>query len=258
MMENLAPAGSREALDRAVAAGADAVYLGCSAFSARAGAGNFDEPALREAVAFCHFHHVRVHVAVNTLVKDHEFDDLMALLKLLAEVRVDAVLVQDLGVLRMIRLCFPGLTVHASTQMSLHNAAGARWAQRVGIRRVVLARECSLEEIRLTAATGVETEVFGHGAQCVSVSGQCLFSSAVGGRSGNRGRCAQPCRMLYTLRGQKGAWLSPRDVCLRDDLAALADAGACSVKLEGRLKRPEYVAVVAASYRRGLNTLHTG
>ena len=255
MMENLAPAGSQEALDRAVAAGADAVYLGCSAFSARAGAGNFDEPALREAVAFCHFHHVRVHVAVNTLVKDHEFDDLMALLKLLAEVRVDAVLVQDLGVLRMIRLCFPGLTVHASTQMSLHNAAGARWAQRVGIRRVVLARECSLEEIRLTAATGVETEVFGHGAQCVSVSGQCLFSSAVGGRSGNRGRCAQPCRMLYTLRGQKGAWLSPRDVCLRDDLAALADAGACSVKLEGRLKRPEYVAVVAASYRRGLDTL---
>ncbi len=254
MMENLAPAGSREALDRAVAAGADAVYLGCSAFSARAGAGNFDEPALREAVAFCHFHHVRVHVAVNTLVKDAEFGDLMALLALLADVRADAVLVQDLGVLRTIRACFPGLTVHASTQMSLHNATGVRWAGKTGMKRVVLARECPLEEIRLAAATGIENEVFGHGAQCVCVSGQCLFSSAVGGRSGNRGRCAQPCRMQYTLRGRKGAWLSPRDVCLRDDLAALEEVGACSVKLEGRLKRPEYVAAVTASYRKGLDT----
>lgn len=252
-MENLAPAGNFECLERAVAAGADAVYLGCSAFSARAGAGNFDEVQLRQAVAFAHLHHVRVHVTVNTLVKDGEMPRLLALLRLLNEVRVDAVLVQDLGVLRMARECFPDLPIHASTQMAIHNATGAAWCARMGMTRAVLARECSLKEIALAAKQPIEIEVFGHGAQCVGVSGQCLFSSMIGGRSGNRGRCAQPCRLQYTYRGQRGAWLSPRDVCLRDQLPRLEKAGVASVKIEGRLKRPEYVAVVAGSYRRGID-----
>ena len=254
-MENLAPAGNYEALDRAIAAGADAVYLGCSAFSARAGAGNFDEEELRRAVAFAHLHHVRVHVTVNTLIKDGEMDEVKALLRLLSEVRVDAVLVQDLGVLRMARECFPELPIHASTQMAIHNATGAAWCARMGMTRAVLARECSLSEISLAARQPIEIEVFGHGAQCVGVSGQCLFSSMIGSRSGNRGRCAQPCRLDYTYRGKRGAWLSPRDVCLRDYLPELEKAGACSIKIEGRLKRPEYVAVVAGSYRRGLDGL---
>lgn len=257
-MENLAPAGNREALDRAVAAGADAVYLGYAAFSARAGAGNFDEAQLREAVTFAHLHHVRVHVTVNTLVKDSELDDVLVVLRLLQHVPVDAVLVQDLGVLALARQCFPDLPIHASTQMALHNATGARWAKRMGMTRVVLARECSVSEIAKAAAEGIEIEVFGHGAQCVGVSGECLFSSMLGERSGNRGRCAQPCRLNYRYRGMQGAWLSPRDVCLRDNLPELQKAGACSVKLEGRLKRPEYVAVVADSYRRGIDSMERG
>lgn len=257
-LENLAPAGNREALDRAVAAGADAVYLGYAAFSARAGAGNFDEAALREAVHFAHLHHVAVHVTVNTLIKDGELPGLLDVLRLLDEVRVDAVLVQDLGVLKLARTCFPDLPVHASTQMAIHNAAGVRWCKKMGMTRAVLARECSLNEIRRAADEGIEIEVFGHGAQCVAVSGQCLFSSMIGGRSGNRGRCAQPCRLLYTYRGKTAAWLSPRDVCIRDHLPELTKAGACSVKLEGRLKRPEYVASVAGSYRRGIDALQRG
>ena len=252
-LENLAPAGNREALDRAVAAGADAVYLGYAAFSARAGAGNFDEDALREAVHFAHLHHVHVHVTVNTLIKDGELSGVMEVLRLLNEVRVDAVLVQDLGVMHLARTCFPDLPIHASTQMALHNAAGVEFVKRHGLTRAVLARECSLAEIRKAADVGIEIEVFGHGAQCVAVSGQCLFSSMIGGRSGNRGRCAQPCRLPYTYRGKTAAWLSPRDVCMRDYLPDLVKAGACSVKLEGRLKRPEYVATIAASYRKGID-----
>ncbi len=258
MFENLAPAGNREALDRAVAAGADAVYLGYAAFSARAGAGNFDEEALREAVYFAHLHHVRVHVTVNTLVKDGELSGVLDVLRLLNEVRVDAVLVQDLGVMHLARTCFPDLPIHASTQMALHNAAGVEFCKKHGLTRAVLARECSMEEIRRASEAGLEIEVFGHGAQCVAVSGQCLFSSMIGGRSGNRGRCAQPCRLPYTYRGKTAAWLSPRDVCLRDYLPELRRAGACSIKLEGRLKRPEYVATIAASYRRGIDLMNEG
>ncbi len=254
-MENLAPAGNREALERAVAAGADAVYLGYAAYSARAGAGNFDEPALREAVHFAHLHHVRVHVTVNTLIKDGELSGVMDVLRLLNELRVDAVLVQDLGVLQLCRSAFPDLPVHASTQMAIHNASGARWCRRHGMTRAVLARECSVSEMAKAAAEGIEIEAFGHGAQCVAVSGECLFSSMIGSRSGNRGRCAQPCRLPYTYRGKTAAWLSPRDVCLRDHLPELHKAGVCSVKLEGRLKRPEYVATVAESYRKGIDSL---
>ena len=257
-MENLAPAGNREALERADAAGADAVYLGYAAFSARAGAGNFDREALEEAVRYAHARHMRVHVTLNTLVKDRELDRVAEVIRLLREIRVDAVLVQDAGILRMIRGLCPGLKVHASTQMTIHNRTGAAWCREQGMSRVVLARECSLEEIRRCGETGIEIEVFGHGAQCVAVSGQCLFSSMVGERSGNRGRCAQPCRKEYIYRGRRGAWLSPRDVCLRDELPMLQDAGVASVKLEGRAKRPEYAAVVTAAYRRGLDSLAEG
>ncbi len=257
-MENLAPAGNREALERADAAGADAVYLGYAAFSARAGAGNFDRRELEEAIRYAHLRHMRVHVTVNTLVKDGELEAVTEVLRLLRDLQADAVLVQDLGVLRIARNLFPGLTVHASTQMAIHNRTGVLWCKKQGIRRAVLARECSLSEIRKCADTGVEIEVFAHGAQCVAVSGLCLFSSMVGERSGNRGRCAQPCRMEYDYRGRWGAWLSPRDVCLRDELPKLQEAGVASIKLEGRLKRPEYVAVVTDSYRKGLDSLESG
>ena len=258
VMENLAPAGNRASLERAIAAGADAVYLAYASFGARAGAGNFDEAELRDAVALAHLHHVRVHVTVNTLVKDGELEAVEKVLRLLDTLRVDAVLVQDLGVLDLVLRRFPGLAVHASTQMAIHHASGARWCRRMGMKRVVLARECSLSEIALAAREDIEIEVFGHGAQCVAVSGQCLFSSMVGERSGNRGRCAQPCRQRCVFRGREGAWQSPRDVCLRDELPALARAGAVSVKLEGRLRRPEYVAAVTGSYRRGLDSLSAG
>ncbi len=257
-MENLAPAGNWEALERADAAGADAVYLGYADFSARAGAGNFDRQALEKAVRYAHARHMRVYVTLNTLVKDRELDEVADVIRLMRRVQADAVLVQDAGILRMIRSLCPGLKVHASTQMTIHNKTGAAWCLAQGMSRVVLARECSLEEIRRCAEAGIETEVFGHGAQCVAVSGQCLFSSMAGERSGNRGRCAQPCRREYIYRGQKGAWLSPRDVCLRDELPALQDAGVASVKLEGRAKRPEYAAVVSSAYRQGLDSLTDG
>ena len=257
-MENLAPAGNRAALERADAAGADAVYLGYAAFSARAGAGNFDRQELEDAIRYAHLRHMRVHVTVNTLVKDGELEAVTEVLRLLRDLHADAVLIQDPGVLRIARKCFPELTVHASTQMAIHNRTGVLWCKKQGIRRVVLARECSLSEIRKCADIGVEIEVFAHGAQCVAVSGLCLFSSMVGERSGNRGRCAQPCRMEYDYRGRRGAWLSPRDVCLRDELPKLQEAGVASIKLEGRLKRPEYVAVVAGSYRKGLDSLERG
>ena len=257
-MENLAPAGNWDALGSAVAAGADAVYLGYAAYSARAGAGNFDEQQLRDAVRFAHLHHVRVHVTVNTLIKDGELAGVVDVLRLLSEIRVDAVLVQDLGVLRMARRCFPDLPIHASTQMAIHNATGVRFCRNQGMTRAVLARECSAAEIALAAKEGIEIEVFGHGAQCVAVSGECLFSSVVGGRSGNRGRCAQPCRLLYTYRGKTAAWLSPRDVCMRDDLPELNKAGVASIKLEGRLKRPEYVATIANSYRNAIDAMDNG
>ena len=258
MMELLSPAGNRAALERAEAAGADAVYLGYSAFSARAGAGNFDRQELAEAIRYAHLRHMRVHVTLNTLIKDRELGEAAEILRMLREMKADAVLVQDLGVLRIARKLCPGLAIHASTQMAIHNRAGVRWCARRGMRRVVLARECPLDEIRDCAAEGIEIEVFGHGAQCVAVSGLCLMSSMAGERSGNRGRCAQPCRTEYVYRGRRGAWLSPRDVCLRDDLPALENAGACSLKIEGRLKRPEYAAVVTAAYRRGIDTLEAG
>jgi putative protease len=257
-MELLAPAGGAEALRAAVCAGADAVYLGYARFGARAAAANFDAEALEAAVAYAHLYRVRVHVTVNTLVKPGEEEAVCEALRVIAACRADAVIVQDAGVLRMAREMFPALEIHASTQMGIHTAAGARFALARGARRVVLARECDLRTIAEVAATGADTEVFVHGALCASVSGQCLLSSMAGGRSGIRGRCAQPCRQPLRYAGETAAWLSTRDLCLRDRLPQLAAAGVKALKIEGRLKKPEYVAVVTESYRRALDALAKG
>ena len=257
MAELLCPAGSREAALAALCNGADALYLGASAFGARVNAG-FDRDGLKEIIDLCHFLGRRVHVTVNTLVKEKELSGVRETLAMLRDLRADAILVQDWGVLQLIREEFPELCVHASTQMAIHNVEGARLLQKLGVRRVVLARECTLDTIRAVAATGIETEVFIHGAQCVCVSGQCRYSGLIGGRSGNRGRCAQPCRLPYDWQGQTAAWLSPRDMCLRDHLKELSEAGVASLKIEGRLKRPEYVAVVTRSYRRALDAIDAG
>lgn len=253
-MELLSPAGNREALVAAISCGADAVYLGYTAFGARSYAGNFDADGLREAVEYAHERGRKVYVTVNTLVKQCETDDLCDVLELLGNTNVDAVLVQDLGVARIAQARFPQLVLHASTQMTINNAQGAKLMQKMGFARVVPARECSLEELRKMADTGVEVEAFAHGALCVAVSGQCLFSSMIGGRSGNRGRCAQPCRLPYSLDdGTSGYLLSTKDLMLIDRLPELRDAGVYSFKLEGRMKRPEYVGVITRAYREALD-----
>ena len=254
-MELLAPAGDEAALRAAVCAGADAVYLGFARFGARASAANFDAEALEKAVAYAHLYRVRVYVTVNTLVKQAELADVYETLNTVARCKADAVIVQDAGVMRLAREAFPGLALHASTQMGIHTVAGARFLQEHGVARAVLARECTLPVAAAIGRTGVQTEVFVHGALCASVSGQCLLSSMAGGRSGNRGRCAQPCRQAVTLDGTTAALLSMKDLCLRDHLPALQQAGVTALKIEGRLKRAEYVAVVTQSYRNALDAL---
>lgn len=256
--ELLAPAGDEAALRAAVCAGADAVYLGLRSFGARASATNFDAEGLVRAIQYAHLHHVRVHVTVNTLVKECELQEVYRLLETVALARADAVIVQDMGVALLAKCYFPTLSLHASTQMDIHNAAGARFLKDQGFERVVLARECSLAEIERVAQTGIETEIFVHGALCASVSGQCLLSSMAGGRSGNRGRCAQPCRQTVELAGHMGALLSMKDICLRSHLPELCTAGASALKIEGRMKRPEYVAIVTESYRRALDAIAEG
>lgn len=258
MPELLAPAGNMESLDAALRGGADGVYLGYTAFGARAGAGNFTKEELAQAVRRCHLLGVRVYVTVNTLVKESEMASLRQVVALLSDLAVDGVILQDIGAAMVIRQEFPGLPLHASTQMAIHNKQGASFLLEEGFNRVVLARECTFDEIAEVAATGIETEVFVHGALCVSVSGQCLFSSMIGGRSGNRGRCAQPCRLPYRFQGRQGNWLSPKDICLRDHLDTLLRIGVDSLKIEGRLKRPEYVATVTRHYRDALDALNQG
>ncbi len=250
--ELLAPAGSMDALRAAISAGADAVYLGAALFGARATVG-FDEESLHSALRLAHLYHRKVYVTVNTLVKADEWEALRRALGRLRDLGADAILIQDAGVLRLCREEFPEIALHASTQMSLHAPSGIRWAMAQGIRRVVMHREATLEDIRAAVQTGAEIEVFAHGALCVSMSGQCALSASLGERSGNRGRCAQPCRLPYSYRGQTQAWLSPADLCTLAQLSALADAGVASLKIEGRLKRPEYVYIVTDAYRRMLD-----
>lgn len=257
-VELLAPAGDEDSLRAAVCAGANAVYLGFRTFGARASAANFDAEQLSRAVDYAHLYRVRVHVTVNTLVKEAELEPLFQALCEISQAGADAVIVQDLGVAALAHRYFPNLALHASTQMALHNASGARFAKAQGFERVVLARECTLEQIAQVAQTGVETEVFVHGALCAGVSGQCLMSSMAGGRSGNRGRCAQPCRKAVEYHGNSAALLSTRDLCLRGHLPELLNACVSSLKIEGRLKRPEYVAIVTDSYRRALDEIAQG
>lgn len=274
--ELLAPAGSPDALKAAVAAGADAVYLSGKRFGARKFAANFSEKELEEAVDYAHMNGVKVYVTVNTLIRDYELLDAARYLLGLYEIGADAVLVQDIGLASLARQIVPELDLHASTQMTIHNSAGAAWAAALGMKRVVLAREVSLDEIdRIAKGIDVGLEVFIHGALCYCYSGQCLLSSAIGGRSGNRGMCAQPCRKPYVLlRGDKDDYgrptglsaapvkerflISTRDLSVYSKLDKIVRSPIESIKIEGRMKSPEYVAIVTSIYRKALDAIAKG
>ncbi len=255
MLELLSPAGSMEALRAAVQNGANAVYLGCGSFNARQGAKNFTPQTLAEAVKYCHIRSVAVHLTLNTLVSDKETGELCELIRHAATCGVDAFIVQDLGVLQLCKQTAPNVPLHGSTQMTVHSLPGVQLCAAWGLSRVVLSRELSREEIRyITANSPIEIEIFGHGALCMGYSGQCYLSAAIGGRSGNRGRCAQPCRQCYGYgRYQNQHPLSLKDNCLVTYLQELEEMGVASLKLEGRMKRPEYVAAVTEVYRRALD-----
>lgn len=280
MIELLSPVGDFECLKAAVQNGADAVYFGAGSFSARAFATNFDDDALKEAITYAKVRGVKTNLTLNTLIKNDEMNDAIKLAEKAYNYGIDAIIVQDLGLARYLIKNFPGLAVHASTQISVHNLEGVLELQKLGFSRVVLSRELSLQEIEhICKNSNVEIEVFTHGALCISYSGQCLFSSMVGGRSGNRGKCAQPCRLPYellscsstlsnlsTIQGtpisaspeiltslDKGYLLSPRDLCGLDYLPELVDAGVTCLKIEGRMKTPEYVATVTRIYRKYLD-----
>lgn len=251
-VEILAPAGSMECLRAAVAAGADAIYLGGTKFGARAYAQNLSEEDLVQAIEYVHIHGRKIYMTVNTLLKDRELNELYAYLLPYYKAGLDGVIVQDIGAVKFIGEYFPEMPVHASTQMTITNTLGADFLKRYGITRVVSARELSLKEIRdMKKQTGLEMECFVHGALCYCYSGQCLLSSMIGGRSGNRGQCAQPCRLPYQTEGKKPADLmSLKDLCTIDILPELIDAGIDSFKIEGRMKQPEYVYTVVKMYRK--------
>ncbi len=260
-IELLSPAGDFECLKAAVQNGADSVYFGGSLFNARASAENFDNEGLKKAIDYCALRNVKTHLTLNTLIKDSEFESAVALAKQAYEFGIDAIIVQDIGLARFLIQNFPDLPLHASTQMSIHNVEGVKEAESLGFQRVVLARELPLNEIEhICRNSHVEIEAFIHGALCICYSGQCLFSSAVGGRSGNRGKCAQPCRLPYefvssSFNGSEkildqGYLLSPRDLCGLNFIPNLIKAGVTSLKIEGRMKTPEYVATVTRIYRK--------
>ena len=256
-VEILAPAGTYEAFEAAIRSGADAVYAGGNLFGARAYAGNFDEETMIRAIREAHLYGRKLYLTVNTLIKEREMKErLFSFLKPFYENGLDAVLVQDLGALAFIREQFPDLAIHASTQMSVAGALGAGFLKQYGVERVVPARELSLAEIRkMKEETGLEIECFVQGALCYSYSGQCLFSSMLGGRSGNRGQCAQPCRLKYQAEGQKkpSCILSLKDIMALEDLPDLIEAGVDSFKIEGRMKTALYVATVARTYRKAID-----
>ena len=267
-IELLSPVGDFECLKAAVQNGADSVYFGAANFNARASATNFDLTNLKEAISYAKLRGVNTHLTLNTLIKNTEFEDAVLLAKKAYEFGIDAIIVQDLGLARFLIKNFPDLPIHASTQMTIHNLEGALEAQKLGFKRVVLSRELSLEEIQyICANTNIEIETFIHGALCISYSGQCLFSSMIGARSGNRGKCAGPCRLPYELLGtcetkgtdeakrnvpiaSKGYLLSTKDLCGLEFLPKLIDAGVMCFKIEGRMKTPEYVATVTRIYRK--------
>lgn len=277
--ELLAPAGSIEALKAAVENGADAVYLGGKLFNARQYAGNFENEELEKAIDFSHVRGVKIYLTLNTLISDTEMEEALVFAGQAYNMGVDGIIVQDLGLARLIREKIPGLDLHASTQMTIYNSEGVKFLSEIGFKRVVLAREVTLEEVNeitsfCTDNYNTEIEIFVHGALCISYSGQCLMSSIIGGRSGNRGRCAQPCRLPYQLimknkgydeyerdsrdynfeaYGSKSYIMSPKDICTIRDLEAIIKAGVKSLKIEGRMKSPEYVATVTGIYRKYLD-----
>ena len=256
--ELLAPAGSYESLTAAVSAGADAVYIGGTLFGARAYADNLSAKQMLAAIDFCHLHGCKLYLTVNTLLKEKEFSTLYDYILPFYKQGLDAVIVQDIGVLTFLRHSFPELEIHASTQMSITGVAGAQFLESLGVSRIVLARELSLGEIKtIHDGVSLEIESFVHGALCYCYSGQCLYSSLIGGRSGNRGRCAQPCRLPYRIKDeqdkQEAYWLSPKDICTLELLPDIIEAGVFSLKIEGRMKRPEYTAGVVRIYRKYLD-----
>ena len=255
--ELLAPAGSLEILKGVIESGADAVYVGGSMFGARAYANNFTEEELLEAIDFAHLRGVKVYLTVNTLIKNSEFSKLYDYLLPYYKRGLDAVIVQDLGVVKAIHEYFPSMEIHTSTQMTVTGADGVRFLSQFGVTRVVMAREVSLAEMkRIHEETGMELEAFVHGALCYSYSGQCFFSSILGGRSGNRGRCAQPCRLPYTVEGKKDEYiLSLKDMCGIKALDKLHDAGVYSLKIEGRMKQLEYACGVVKYYRSYIDSM---
>jgi len=263
MIELLSPVGDFECLKSAVQNGANAVYFGSNLFSARAFAKNFDKEELEQAINYAKTRGVKTHLTLNTLIKDDEFEEAFNVAKTAYELGIDAIIVQDLGLATLLIKSFPDLEIHASTQMTASNLEGVKKLEQLGFKRVVLSRECSLSEIQhICKNTTIDIEVFAHGALCISYSGQCLFSSMVGGRSGNRGKCAQPCRLPYSLYSisssnpskekflDKGYLLSPRDLCSLESLPKLIKAGVKSLKIEGRMKSPTYVATVTRIYRK--------
>lgn len=256
-VELLAPAGSFQSVVAAVNAGADAVYMGGRRFGARAYADSAQaegEDMVMEAIRYCHLFSVKLYMTVNILFKDDELKELFSYIKPYYEAGVDGLIMQDLGAVRRIRAMFPDLEVHASTQQTITSVAGARMAQRFGMTRAVVSRELSLQEIRkIHDESGMELEVFCHGAMCYSYSGACFMSSLLGGRSGNRGRCAGTCRLGYETAGQKGYYLSMKDMQTIELLPELIEAGAYSFKIEGRMKSPLYTAGVVSVYRKYLD-----
>ena len=256
MIELLSPVGDFDCLKSAVQNGTNAVYFGSNLFSARAFAKNFDKDELEQAINYAKLRGVKTHLTLNTLIKDEEFEEAFNVAKTAYELGIDAIIVQDLGLAINLIKSFPDLEIHASTQMTTSNLEGVKKLEQLGFKRVVLSRECSISEIEhICKNTNIEIEVFTHGALCISYSGQCLFSSMVGGRSGNRGMCAQPCRLPYSLLSgdkilDKGYLLSPRDLCSLENLPKLISAGVSSLKIEGRMKSPTYVATVTKIYRK--------
>jgi len=254
MLELLSPAGSPEGIIAAVQNGADAVYLGLGDFNARRGAKNFTNEEFEKAVSYCRIRGCKVYVTLNTLVSDREIPEALEAARLANRCGVDGIIIQDLGLVSVLRQALPDLPLHGSTQMSVHNLAGAQAAAEMGLTRVVLARELSLEQIKyISQNSPIETEIFVHGALCFCYSGQCYMSALIGRRSGNRGMCAQPCRLQYSLGGRMDDYpMSLKDNCLVDRLKEIEEAGVTCIKIEGRMKRPEYAAIVTGIYSKAL------
>lgn len=254
MIELLSPAGSPEAVIAAVQNGADAIYMGLGNFNARRGAKNFTDEEFERSMRYCRIRGCKVYVTLNTLVNDREIAQAVESARLASQLGADGIIIQDLGLAYAIRQALPDIPLHASTQMSIHNLAGVEAAAEMGMTRAVLARELSLEQIKfITQHASIETEVFVHGALCFCQSGQCYMSALIGRRSGNRGMCAQPCRMQYSLGGRMDDYpMSLKDNCLVDRLRELEDAGVACLKIEGRMKRPEYTAIVTKIYSKAL------